>query len=121
MMSIAASGRMKAEVLREIAALRQNEFFKTLSMLRAQFNLIVLEAIKENKKSALLEVPQSCVGHEPYDPVEMGKALVDQFREDGYAVNGTYLRFTISWAKPAVATIKVSEPPLIRVPKAKKP
>jgi hypothetical protein len=115
---------MKAEVLREIAALRQNEFFKTMSMLRAQLNLVVMEAATtQNRKSVVLEVPQSYVGREPYDPVEMGKALVEQFKEDGYTVSGTYLRFTVSWsaspqAKP-VSTSKEPEP-LIRVPKAKR-
>jgi hypothetical protein len=125
MISIAAGGRMKAEVLREIAALRQNEFFKTLSMLRAQFNLMVMEAATQNRKSVILEIPQSYVGREPYDPVEMGKALVEQFKEDGYTVNGTYLRFTVSWATstssgPATAKEDPSPRPLIRVPKAKR-
>lgn len=119
-MSIAASTRMKADVLREIAALRKNEFYKTLSMMRAQFNLAVMDAVTQNKKSVLLEVPPSYVGREPYDPVEMGKALVDQFKEDGYVVSGTYLRFTVSWA--AAQKEKNAEPePLIRVPKPKKP
>lgn len=118
---------MKAEVLREIATLRQNEFFKTLSMLRAQFNLIVMEAATENKKSVTLEVPRSYVGREPYDPVEMGKALVEQFKEDGYNVNGTYLRFSVSWSvaqKPAATCGggggAKEDSPLIRVPKAKR-
>lgn len=115
---------MKADVLREIAALRQNEFFKTLSMLRAQFNLVVIEAMRQNMSSVLIEVPQSYVGREPYDPVEMGKALVEQFKEDGYAVSGTYLRFTVSWAAKhqQVRIPESKEPePMIKVPKAKRP
>jgi hypothetical protein len=115
---------MKAELVREIATMRQAEFYKTLTMLRAQFNLRIMEAATQGQKSALIEIPASYLGREPYDWVEMGKAIVEQMREDGYIVNGTYLKFCVCWDKP-VATKKSPDPSpssqtLIRVPKPMK-
>jgi hypothetical protein len=117
---------MQASLIREISALRKNEFFKTLAMLRAQFNLHIMEAATHNQGSVMLEIPQSYVGRDPYDPIEMGKAVVDQLRQDGYIVTGTYLRFTVAWDVPTAKKKKKAKAtttptmavPLIRVPKA---
>ena len=111
---------MKANLVREIAALRQNEFFKTMAMLRAQFNLLIMEAATQYQKSVIIEVPRSYVGREPYDSIEMGKSIVQQLQEDGYVVTGTFLRFKVSWEQPQSSQKKAesSPRPLIRVPKA---
>ena len=122
MLSASVGGRMKANLVREIAALRQNEFFKTMAMLRAQFNLLILEAATQSQKSAMIEVPYSYTGREPYDPVDMGRSIVQQLQEDGYVVTGTYLKFRVFWDTQQSPTKKVSSSPmprpLIRVPKA---
>ena len=97
MLSSNVGGRMKASLVREIAALRQNEFRKTLAMLRSQVNLLIMEAATQNRKNLLVEVPLSYVGREPFDAVDMGKALVEQLQADGYVVTGTFLRFRIAW------------------------
>lgn len=92
-------GRMKASLVREIAQLRQSEFLKTLAMLRAQVDLQIMEAATDSLKGVNIVVPLSYVGREPYDAVDMGKALVEQLKGDGYSVNGTFLRFRVSWDK----------------------
>lgn len=97
---------MKASLVRDIVVLRRNEFYKTLSMLRAQVNLMIIEgATTEVKKYVTVEIPPLYVGREPYDPVEMGKALVDQLRVDGYFVKGTYLRFFVYWDQPSTKVV----------------
>lgn len=90
---------MKASVVREIAQLRQGEFLKTLAMLRAQVDLHIMEAATQSLKGANIAVPVTYVGREPYDVVEMGKALVEQLQADGYVVTGTFLQFRVSWDK----------------------
>ena len=106
--------RMKADVVREVAALRQNEFFKTAAVLRTQANSLIMEAAAQNKKSAAIEIPEAFSGREPYDPIEMGKTLVTQLREDGYRVSGTYLKFSVFWDQQQQ---RKEESPIVRVPK----
>ena len=98
MFASSVGGRMKASLVREITKLKQNEFYKTLAMLRAQINIQIMEAATQNRKSTYTSVPFSYVGREPYDCIEMGKALVKQLQEDGYKVSGNYLKFLISWS-----------------------
>lgn len=107
MLPAVVGGRMKASLVREIAQLRQSEFLRTLAMLRAQVDLRIMDAATQSLKSVSIAVPLSYVGREPYDAVDMGKALVEQLREDGYAVSGTFLKFSVSWAK-AVSPHKVA-------------
>ena len=98
---------MKATLVREIVSLRHNEFTKTLSMLRAQVNQLIIEgATTDNKKFVTVEIPTIYMGREPYDPVEMGKALVDQLRADGYFLKGTYVKFNVYWDPPSTEARK---------------
>lgn len=99
MLATTVGSRMKASLVREIAQLRQGEFLKTLAMLRAQVNLVIMEAATQSLKGVWVDVPLSYVGREPYDAIDMGKSLVEQLQADGYAVRGTFLKFRISWDK----------------------
>ena len=111
---------MKATLVREIAALRQGEFLKTLAMMRAQVNLLIMEAATQSLKGVTVEIPLSYVGREPYDAVDMGKALVEQLRLDGYAVTGTFLKFRVSWDKAIKTPSPTSAKDDFKVVRAKK-
>lgn len=121
MLSSSVGGRMKAGLVREISALRKSEFYKTLAMLRAQVNLLIMEAATQSLKSVMIEVPLSYVGREPYDAVDMGKALVEQLQADGYTMTGTFLKFRVSWDREIAARKKTADDsPIIAVPATRK-
>ena len=105
--------RLKAGIVREVADLRRSEFMKTAMLIRAQINLAVAEAVKQNISSVIVQIPPVYENREPYNVVEMGKEVVKQLKEDEYETRGTYVNFTISWAHPKASVPK----PVINVPK----
>jgi len=113
---------MKASAVRNIAHMRMTEFRGTLAMLRAQVNSYIMEAVVQNAPFARIQVPSVYVGREAYDQVEMGRQLVNQLREDGYDVQGTYVDFYVRWMPQIAKTASIPPPSagIISVPKTKR-
>ena len=106
------SGRVKAAAVRDIFNAKRTEFKRTASVLRAQLDSQITEAASQGSGFVVIEVPRYCIGREPYDWVQMGKALVEQLVEDGYYVTGTYVRFRVTWDAP----VKKPKPTGITIP-----
>lgn len=113
------SGRVKANTVRDICSARKTEFRQTASVLRSQIDERIMEAASQGQGSVVIDVPRHYMGREPYDWVQMGKAIVAQILADGYYVSGTYIRFKLTWDHP-IAKPKTIVAPLISIPSLKK-
>jgi hypothetical protein len=83
--------------MREISSARREEFYKTASIIRAHLDEQVVSAATQGRSRVTVVVPRRYVGRESYDHLSMGKALVDQFKADGFTVSGTFLQFELTW------------------------
>lgn len=120
MLTMRTGGRIKASTIRDISSARKTEFKRTVSVLRAQIDSQILEAGSQGLGSVLIDVPRHYIGREPYDWIQMGKALVELLLEDGYYVSGTYVRFKVSWEQPVRAAATTAAPKaMITIPSIK--
>lgn len=113
-MSSAIGNRLTATMAREIYGAKKQEFFRTLWMIRSEYDLLIKEAATRGMNRIFFEVPKSYLGCDPYDRVEMGKELVEDLTRDGYVLEGTYIRFSCSWGEPSLTATK-RRAPLINV------
>lgn len=116
-------GRVKANTVRDICSARKTEFKRTVIILRAQIDSQIMEAASQGNINVLIEVPRHYIGREPYDWVQMGKALVETMIEDGYYISGTYIKFKVAWETPVSKRQQPTAtrpPPLITIPSLKR-
>jgi hypothetical protein len=116
--------RFSAKSAKEIMMAKQDSFDKTLETIRLTVDSTIKDAAKMGKGSVSFKIPANVFGHEPYNPAEMGKALVDQLFADGYEVTGTYSNTVISWASKSETKIRkqgyCTTKPVVKVPQIKK-
>jgi len=91
--------RLRACDARDIYYVQKTDFVKTACVIRNDIDDIIRNAASNGEKTTMVRIPKYYIGHEPYDWLEMAKYIVDQLREDGYALHGTYVEFYVSWQK----------------------
>jgi hypothetical protein len=114
--------RLHARNAREMMLAKQDSFDRTLKVVRNMVDSSIKDAARMGKKSVTVNVPSSVFGHEPYNPVDMGKALSNELFGDDYQVTGTYAKMTISWSSQEKVDRKPSvQSPVVKVPRLKPP
>lgn len=93
----AASMRLTASEARDLMNIKKEAFVKTLGILRQMADSNIKEASRRGRDYLDFDIPQSVFGRESYDPRAMGRALAEQYYEDGYDVTGTPLKLNIKW------------------------
>ena len=91
---------MNARAAKELMLARRDGFDRALATVRNMADSAVRLAAGSGKHAVTVQVPRSIFGFEPFDQVEMGRALANQLFSDGFRVSGSYLQMTISWGEP---------------------
>ena len=89
--------RLTASEARDLMNLKKDAFYKTMGILRQMADTSIREASRRGRDGITFDVPASVFGRESYDPRSMGKALAEQYYEDGYDVTGTPTKLKIRW------------------------
>ena len=93
--------RLKASDARSMMTLKQENFNKTLGIIRQMCDNLIRETSQSGKTTFIeYEVPKTVFGCDSFDQGTMGKALAKELYEDGYDVKGTAKKLKISWGDP---------------------
>lgn len=108
------TNRLCADTVRDVSYMKKVEFDKTLSVIRAEIDDMIMKGAIKGTTFIYVDIPRQYLGREPYDWTQMGKAIVKGLIEDGYHVSGTYIKFKLTWYKGLEKAL--SKKTLINVP-----
>lgn len=89
--------RLTAAEARELQSTKREEFANTLGTIRQMADSNIKDASRRGEGSIVFEVPLTVFGKGSYSRKAMGRALAEQYYEDGYDVTGTCLKLVIKW------------------------